>query len=255
MKGVAKKVRDLRIPRLRPDRGQPVRAGKGAQGTIEGHEQQVGGERRGVERTVFREGSVEARGGCGEKRLLLLAHVPRVLVVEALYGEGGGEPAFRSGRAGGGFGRTRVGPLSQTFGPCRGQQTLELRIEVDHAPEIVEEQPSARGEEPRRRRAVVRRRSPDPKLGGRRRAKLRTHPGLDEEPAHVRRRLDGEHLGQNATQRFPDLARPAFAGGPSRGRGRSGAPAGRPPRCPTAPEPVRGSVEPPDRPEPGHEPP
>ena len=98
------------------------------------------------------------------------------------------------------------------------------------------------GVRPRRGTAPPPRRRPEaePEIRScarRRRAKLRTHPGLDEEPAHVRCRLDGEHLGQNPTQRFPDLARPAFARGPSRERGRSFVPAGRPPRRPTAPGP------------------
>ena len=153
---MVEEVRQGRTPLLRRDGGQSIRTGKGARGAIEAHERQIGGERPWIDRSFLRERAVEPRGGGGEKRFLFRAHVPRVFVVEALHGEGGGEPTFRSGGPGGGFGRPRGGPLPQALGPCRDQHTFELGIEVDDTPQIVEEQAPARCEVPRHRRRVTR---------------------------------------------------------------------------------------------------
>ena len=209
---MAKEVRHRRRPRFRADGREPVRAGQGARRPIEGHEQQVGGERVRIDGAARGEGLVEPGGGRGEKRFLLRARVPRVLVVEALNRESGGDPPLGPGRTRGGFGLAGGRPLPQAAGPRRGQQPLELWVEVDDLAEIVEEQTAARREETCHRRVVVRGWSGDPQLRGRGGAEVRPHPRLDEQVPYVGRRLDGKHHAQHAPQRFADLPRPARPG-------------------------------------------
>ena len=219
VQGMAKEVRHRRRPPFRIDRREPVRAGQRARRAIEGHEQQVGGERVRIDGAARGEGPVEPGGGRGEKRLLLRARVPRVLVVEALDRDSGGDPPLGPGRPRGGFGLARGRPLPQAAGPRRGQQALELRVEVDDLAEIVEEQRAARREEARHRRAVVRGWSVDPQLRGGGGAEVRPHPRLDEQAPYVGRGLDGKHRAQHASQRFPDFRRPALPGTRRAGEG------------------------------------
>ena len=212
VQGMAKEFRHRRRPPFRADRREPVRAGERARRAVKGHEQQVGGERVRIDGAARGEGPVEPGGGRNEKRFLLRARVPRVLVVEALNRDSGGDPSLGTGRPHRGFGLARGRPLPQAGGPRGGQQPLERWVEVDDLAEIVEEQTAARREKARHRPVVVRGWSVDPQLRGRGGAEVGPHPCLDEQAPYVGRRLDGKHDAQDASQRFPDLPRPARPG-------------------------------------------